>query len=364
MDFALLGCAGVLALYGLVFIYSATHQSIPDQPFHKVKLQLVWLAIGFAAMCVTTFADYAQFARFFWPILIGFAAVLAGLLVLGHFAHLEIRGSARWIPLGPFKLQPSEIAKIGLVLLLGTYLARLREHTADLRVLGGSLAILAALAGLILLQPDLGTPVVMGGIWLAMAFAWGARLFQLAAVCLTIAVGACAAWEVGLVTPAQQARLMSFLDPAADPLGAGYHLAQSRAAIGAGGFLGQGLFHGSQTQLRFVPDQDTDFIFTAIAEELGFVGSLVLLALFAYLLWRCLDIAREAKDDFGRLVAFGLTTLFALHVFVNIGMTLGLLPVKGLPLPFVSYGGSNMLTNMIAIGLLQNIWMRRSKITF
>jgi rod shape determining protein RodA len=366
MDFVLLACVLLLAAYGMVFIFSTTHLNRPDNPYYKVKQQAVWLLIGLAAMCVTTFADYGQFARFLWPLFIAVLAVLAGLVIAGHVLHVPIgvRDSVRWVHIGPVTLQPSEFVKVVLVALWASFFAEMRGRTDDIRALGISLAILAGPAALILLQPDLGTPIVLSGIWLVMAFAWGAHLLQLVAVGLTGGVSFLAAWEFGLLTAGQKARLLAFLDPAADPLRTGYHLAQSRAAVGAGGFLGQGYLNGSQTQLGFIPDQETDFIFTAIAEEAGFVGCIVLFGLFALLLWRCMSIAREAKDDFGRYIAIGLAGLLGLHIFVNIGMTMGLVPVKGLPLPFVSYGGSNMLTNMVALGLLQNIWMRRAKITF
>ncbi|MFQ6099591.1 MAG: FtsW/RodA/SpoVE family cell cycle protein, partial [Armatimonadota bacterium] len=220
------------------------------------------------------------------------------------------------------------------------------------------------IAALIFLERDLGTPLIIFGIWIIMMFASGARVEQLAIVVLVALIGFGLMWGLDVIDDYQTRRIIAFANPGADPLGAGYHLEQAKTAVGSGGIIGRGLFEGTQSKLGFVPEQSTDFIFTVVGEEFGFVGSTVLLALYGILLHRCLLIAQQAKDAFGRLIAVGVAAMFFIHIFVNIGMTLGLMPVKGLPLPFFSYGGSNMLASMAAIGLLQNVHIRRRKITF
>ncbi len=363
MDFVLLACVLVIVAYGALMIYSCTRADLEanrQDPYRKAKFQLIWVLLGLIAMAAMTLADYSQLSRFLTLVFVGNLLLLLLVLVAGK----TVRGATRWIALGPMNFQPGELCKIAVIITLAVYLAGHEEEASDLRALAKSLAFIAAPAALILLQPDLGTPIVLFGIWVLVVFMWGGRASQIGAICFSAAVLSVAAWEFGLISPEQKQRLLAFMSPGLDPSGVGWHLTQAKAAIGAGGFLGQGFLHGSQTQLAFVPDQETDFIFTAVAEEWGFVGSIVLLGLFAVVMWRCLEIIRESKDMLGRLLAAGVTALFAIHLLVNIGMTMGLMPVKGMPLPFFSYGGSNLLTNMIALGLLQNVWMRRAKITF
>jgi rod shape determining protein RodA len=275
----------------------------------------------------------------------------------------EVRGTHRWLVLGPLRLQPAELAQLA-VLLTVCSVAAAHEGIHDFLGLARNLAWVVVPVGLILLEPDLGTPVVMLVTWGVVMYVAGVRWTHLASFAFAGALLFSAAWYSGAIRQYQKDRLLIFLHPERDPTGDGYHLVQSLIAIGHGGPFGQGLFQGTQTRLHFIPDQETDFIFTAVAEEMGFVGGALVLALFGVLIWRCLAVAAEAKDMLGRLLAAGVTCILALHVFVNVGMTMGLMPVKGMPLPLVSYGGSNMLATMLALGLVESVHMRRHKIAF
>ena len=365
VDFVLLAIVLVLALYGALMIYSCTHNRLAREglsPTHKVTSQLVWIALGLVIMGLVMAADYAKLASFSLVIY----GVCLGLLVLVLLVTQGRLGAIRWIPLGPLRIQPAELTKLGVILLLGTYLAARREEGEHdtFTTVARSLGYVLVPAALIFLQPDLGTPVVLVFIWLAMLYVLGARVSHLAAFVFAFIMLFTAAWSLGIVRPHQKERLTTFLHPESDPKGSGYHVRQSLIAIGSGHLYGQGLKHGTQTQGNFVPHQEQDFIFTAVAEELGFFGSLLLLGLLALLLVRALIICAQADDINGRLVAAGVAAMFLIHVIASVGMTMGLLPVKGMTLPFVSYGGSSMIVNFAAVGLLQSIYMRRHRIAF
>jgi rod shape determining protein RodA len=261
-------------------------------------------------------------------------------------------------------LQPTELAKVAGVIMVATYLARREEATVDARAVVKSLALLTPAMALALSQPDMGTPVVLLGAWLAMLFLAGANPSHLVAVLASIVWAFIGAWTAGLIKPHQKARLLAFANPEADPQGAGWQVKQALIAIGSGRLFGQGYLHGTQTQLNFIPDQEADFIFSAVAEEFGLVGGVAVLGLLALVLYRGLAIAGAARDRFGRVLAAGFVGVLATHVVVNVGMTLGLAPVKGMPLPLLSYGGSHMLACMAMVGLLNNIHLRRRRIDF
>ncbi|MFQ6130812.1 MAG: rod shape-determining protein RodA [Armatimonadota bacterium] len=362
-DLLLLGCVVVLAAWGAVMVYSATNANRAMHgldPTGKLKLQLVWIVLGLVCMGLTAAADYSKLTRFCWPIYVGSLALLVLVLLVGE----ERRGALRWLQAGPITLQPSELARIAIIIALATVLAQREERRASLTTLGMTLGLVLVPMALVFKQPDLGTPVIAFVIWLVIMFVSGARTRHLVAVTLTGMVAFGVLWGTGVISDAQKERILAFRHPERDPMDSGYHMVQARLAVGAGGLLGKGLFRGPATQNQFIPDQETDFIFTAVGEELGFVGSVVLLAVYFVLLSRASQIATEAKDVLGRLLGAGIATMLFIHVFVSLGMTLGLLPVKGLALPFFSYGGSSMLANMIAVGLLESIYMRRHKITF
>ena len=352
----------ILCVLSALAVYSCTRSDLVKHghpPTAKLMMQIVWLVIGLGALLATMMVDASKLGRLAWPIYLVCLGLLLLVLVTG-----PIRGTTRWISLGPVNLQPAELAKIALILMLGSVLSRSEDESWDFLFLVRTLAYVAAPAMLILLQPDLGTPIVMFFVWLVMLYAFGANPLHLTAFALAAIMLFAGAWGFGLIRPHQKARMVAFIDPGADPEGAGYHLRQSLIAIGSGHLWGQGLFHGPQSQGSFIPDQETDFIFTVIGEELGFVGAASVVVLFGLLLYRGTMVAASAPTIFGRAVAMGITAMFVLEVMTNIGMTIGLAPVKGMALPFLSYGGSSLVTSMIAVGILQSIYMRRDPIVF
>jgi rod shape determining protein RodA len=368
-DLPLLVIVALLLTIGLLMIYSSTRGALLSEnqsPFKKVRLQVLWLLIGLFAMFVAAAIDYEKIVALAVPILGVVIFLLVVVILMAHFAPeaSTVRGTVRWLGFGPVKIQPSELAKVAVILVLASYLSARQDEVDTLSLVSRSLIYAGVPAGLIFLQPDLGTPTVILFIWLVMLYVAGARVAHLGAFVLAAVLLFGAAWNLGVIRPHQKARLTAFLAPEDDPTGAGWQLRQSMIAIGSGRMFGQGLFKGKQTQLNFVPDQETDFIFTAIGEELGFVGCVLVLGLYGLLLWRTLHIAAQAEDDAGRLIAAGIGALFAIHVVANVGMTIGLMPVKGMPLPFLSYGGSNLVTSLICIGLLENVCMHRHKIVF
>ena len=274
---------------------------------------------------------------------------------------LEIRGSSRWIPLFGYRLQPSELMKVALLLLLALILHEAEDEPSGART-AVALALVLVPGALVFIQPDLGTAIVY--VWLAgtMFLVGGVRVRYLVGLAITGLVGFVVALQTQLVREYQLRRLTAFLDivdPGAEATGSLFQVRQSLIAIGSGRLSGRGLFAGTQTALSYVPDNHTDFVFTVIGEELGFVGAATVLALFALLVWRALRIAAEAKDRDGRLIAAGIAAMLVLQVFVNVGMTIGVMPVTGLPLPFVSYGGTSLVVWLGLMGLLLNVHLRR-----
>lgn len=348
-----------LAVYGLFMVFSATNQglaSLGEDPGFYLKKQIAFLMLSLIAMIVAASFDY-RLVKVYAPIAYG-ALVLALVLVLTPLGD-ETAGAQRWIGVFGFQFQPAELAKLTVVAALAAYLSELREVRLDhvwrcALIAGGPMA-------LIFLQPDIGTMMVFGAVLIGLLVVAGARARHIAVLVGVAIFGAIVAFNLGIVKDYQINRLRSFLDPAADPLRAGYNLQQAQIAIGAGGLFGRGYLNGTQTNLDFVPEQHTDFVFTVVGEELGFVGATVLLALYAVLLWRGFRTALMSRDGFGTLLSMGIVTMFAFQVFVNVGMTMGIMPVTGIPLPLVSYGGTSMIVNWLAVGLLLNVHMRRFK---
>lgn len=369
LDYTLLVTAALIIVYGLIAISSATHVTNPtgEDPYFFMKKQIIWAALGFMIMFFFMSWRYEELPRYTTALYILNLILLTAVLFMGHTAL----GAQRWIKLGPFVLQPSEFAKFIIILTLANFLAQREGKLNRLRDLIPVFLYTGLPLFLILQQPDLGTSLVFVAITFGMLYMAGARTGLL----LTLAFSGLAAvcgwiWAhltYGIWIPLKEyqiARLTIFLNPWQDWQGAGYHMIQSQIALGSGGLFGRGLYCGTQNQLNFLPEQHTDFIFSVVGEELGFIGAGTLLILYFLLLYRGVKIATLAKDSFGRLVAAGIVTMLVFHILVNIGMTTGIMPVTGIPLPLFSYGGSAMLTNLAAIGLLENICARRQKILF
>ena len=358
LTFAVVG----LLLIGTMLVYAGTREwfrSYGLDPEYYFKRHTLNIIIGGLLAYGTTLIDY-RLLRAYTPIL-WLAAVLGLIIVLIPGLGSEINGAQAWISLpGGFQLQPAELAKIAIIVGMAMILAD-REQSdkdpTDLDVVK-ALAIAAVPILLIVAQPDLGTVLIISAAVVAMIGASGAPARWVIGLLLAAIVGVFAAVQTGAVSSYQVARLQSFVDPSADPQATGYQLRQSRITIGSGGLLGKGLFEGPQTNGRFVPEQQTDFIFTVAGEELGFVGCSIILFLYMLFFIRAFAICRRSSDLFGRLVCIGVIAWFAFQTFENIGMTMGLMPMTGVPLPFLSYGGSSMFANLIGVGLLQNVHAR------
>jgi rod shape determining protein RodA len=351
-----------LSLLGTLLVWAATKSWFANQgldPQYYLKRHVVNLAIGIALAYGTTLIDY-RLLRAYTPVVWGLA-VLGLIAVLIPHVGSTINGARAWIALpGGFNIQPAELAKIGIIVGISMILAEKRDSDAnptDLDVLK-ALAIAAVPILLILLQPDLGTVVIISAAIVAIIGTSGAPTRWVVGLLLLALLGGFVAVKAGIVSDYQVKRLQSFVDPAADPQMSGYQLRQSRITIGSGGIIGKGLFNGPQTNGRFVPEQQTDFIFTVAGEEIGFLGCGFILLCFGLFFARAFTIAKRTNDLFGRLVCVGIIAWFAFQTFENIGMTMGLVPMTGVPLPFISYGGSSMFANMIALGLLQNVHLR------
>jgi rod shape determining protein RodA len=351
----LLGLVCLLIGLGLVNLMSATHAGAEGMLSPNVARQLAAVGIGAALLAISMFFDYRQLERWGWFVYAGALLLLASTLILAPVT----RGNQSWLVFGPLRLQPAELAKLGMIVALARWFHRNPPATIRrLRDLWRPGVILAVPVGLIILQRDLGVAVLTLLIgctyllfvriptraWLAVG---GVALAVLAAV-----------WLFGL-EPYQKSRILDVVDPGRDPLASGYQANQSRIAIGSGGLLGKGYMEGTQTQLRFLPTQHTDFIFSVLAEEWGLAGASTVLALYLLLLLWGLFIARGSKDRFGALLAVGIVGMLFWPTVVNLAMVLGLGPVIGVPFPFLSYGGSAMMTSLLAVGLLLNVSLRR-----
>ena len=359
LDPVLIGVVLALTVVGMFMIYSATNKSLVAlglDPYQFVNKQLVALGVAGLAMLVAASFDYRRtriYVGFFY-----LAMVVALLLVRTPLGQAT-RGSQRGFYLGEFQFTPSELMKIALIVTVAAYLASIRGGIT-IRDVARATALAVVPMALVFLQPDIGTTIVLATILVAIVVVAGARTWHLAFLAATAALLLVGAFQVGLVKEYQIARLQGFLDPANDVQAANYNRLQSVIAHGNGGFWGTGYLQGPQTNLDFVPEQHTDFIFTVVGEEFGFVGAVTLLLLFAVLLWRAFRIATLARDRFGTYIAVGIAVMIAIQMFVNVGMTLGIMPITGIPLPFVSYGGSSLVANYLAVGLLLNVYRRRS----
>ncbi len=363
LDWVLLGAVAALLATGVALVWSATSARdalTGGDPRAFLSRQLVNVALGLALMVVVASVEH-RWVRRLAPV--AYVASLVG-LVLVLVAGSTVNGSRSWLVLGPLNLQPSELAKLTVVVamaLVASELARPgRRHRAGSLEVAAMLLVAGVPAVLILLQPDLGTLLVLSVTVVGVLTAAGAGRRWLALVVGGGLVAVVVAAASGVLQPYQVDRFLAFTDPSLDPRGAGYNTEQARIAIGNGGLFGQGLFSGSQTRSGFVPEQHTDFIFTVAGEELGLVGAGVLVVMLGVVVWRARAIAAASDDVFGRVAAAGIACWFGFQAFQNVGMCLGIMPVTGVPLPFVSYGGSSLFASLLAVGLLQNIHLRSS----
>ncbi|RJP73146.1 MAG: rod shape-determining protein RodA [Candidatus Abyssobacteria bacterium SURF_17] len=348
-DYVTLTCALLLVLTGLLTVFSSAYKAGLGEVEHYFSRQMMWALLGLAAMMVAIIVDYRFMARFAYYFYAGTLALLVFLLFTGK----EVQGAQRWIRVMGVNLQPSEFVKVSTLFVLARYLDDVREDIRRKRFLVLAIVLAGVPSGLIVLQPDLGTGLVLVALLGGMLFAANANPRHLLALVISGFVMVPVFWH--FLKDYQKARLLSFVNPNVDPLGSSYQVIQSKIAVGAGGLTGKGLLAGTQSQLNFLPEQHTDFIFSVFAEQWGFLGSCVLVALYLTLLFQSIKIARASRDFLGSMLVVGIITIMAFQVLVNLLMTVGLMPVTGIPLPFMSYGGSNLLAVMACVGLLLGV---------
>jgi rod shape determining protein RodA len=362
-DWVMFGLTVALATVGAAGVYSATHGAGSSSPLYFDHLGR--LGVGLAALFLATLIDYHVILHYAW---IAYGLGLAMLIAVDVIGMIGM-GAQRWLSLGGVSIQPSEFFKLALVIVIARYFSGLRKPAPYAWSDVWPIAVATAVPFLLVMkQPDLGTAMILVGIFVIMLFVAGAevRLFGwTAGAVVSLAAVLFGLFALGIFNPLgflreyQLRRIRVLLDPSLDPLGAGYHINQSKIAIGSGGLGGKGFLHGTQSGLNFLPEQHTDFIFSVVSEEWGFIGSIVVIVLIILLLLRAVRTAQGARDFAGSLLTMGVATIFFLHCAINIGMTTGIMPVVGLPLPLLSYGGSSVLTTFAGIGLILNVRMRR-----
>jgi len=396
LDLRIIAATFVLSVVGIISVYSATYDAHASLYFYR---QLVFFFVGLSAATIVTLVPFRTLQLAAFPVYFLSIGLLVTVLLIGR----TVSGSTSWLNFGLFRLQPSEFSKITTVLALASFMSRSDVSLNNVKDLAIATGIVLLPTLLIMAQPDIGTAIIFAGFYMPILYWGGASRFTLVALAAPGAVAVSALFGttplliavlefavllyathkhrvlaavvfsfmvlVGIsvqaiyegLKPYQQKRIATFLDPGADPLGAGYNILQSKVAIGSGGLLGKGYLQGTQTQLNFIPEQWTDFIFCVPAEEFGFVGAAALLILFLLILYRALTIASTVKSSFASVIAIGITGILLTHIVINVGMALGLLPVIGVPLPFLSYGGSSLLASLIMVGLLLNIHLNRKE---
>jgi rod shape determining protein RodA len=367
LPWGFVGLIFAIALLGVTTVYSATYTSRGPSPlFFK---QLIWVSAGVVIMLFTMIPDYHTVGRYAYILYAISIVLLLLVMVMGRTGM----GAQRWLAIGPFAFQPSEFAKLSLTLALARFFAEdPKQGGYDLRDLGIPAAMVGVPVLLVLKQPDLGTAMMLVLTSSLIVMLAGVRLRSVMTIVLIFAVIGSAVFLVppvrhkiwGKLKPYQQNRIKAFVDPSSDPLGSGYHANQSKIAVGSGQLTGKGFRKGTQSQMQFLPERHTDFIFAVVSEEHGFVGSSLLLVLYLVLLLAGVDTAKNAKDRLGVLMAGGIVSMISIYVFINVGMAVGIVPVVGVPLPLVSYGGTSIITTFLAIGLLLNIQTRRFQLFY
>ncbi len=362
-DWLLFGLVMLISIIGIATIYSATRPPIETGVHPDFYLrQILWLVISVFALFFVVFFDYIWLHRFSY-VMYGLGILL---LVIVLIAGKSTMGAQRWLNIGFLSFQPSEIFKLVFIIALSAYLSNRGEAQLKSIPIKSLIIFLAVPCLLIIKQPDLGTSILIVFLFVVLFVSRG---LSKKIIIMVLIIGAISAPFLGHVAwnhlkDYQKNRIIAFLDPDIDPSGTGYHINQSKITIGSGGLTGKGYLKGTQGALRFLPEKHTDFIFSVFAEEWGFLGSIFLVGIYFWLFLRGLNTAMLAKDEFGRLVATGITAMFLIYFFVNIGMTLGMMPVVGVPMPFMSYGGTSLLSNFIAAGILINIRIRRFQLFY
>ena len=360
LDWLLLGGVVALVGYGLWAINGITHHDVEGSPRYFVTRQVAFVVAGAFAFVFALAIDPSRLQRFWRPIYIGTVAVMMLVFVAGPVT----RGSQRWLDIGPFRFQPSEFGKLLFVLALAGFLAERIRRINEIRTVLSAVGLAALPITLVFLQPDFGTALVYGAALAALLFLAGTRWLMIAALACAVVVGAALVlWVLPaagqhVLQPYQVDRITGFLHPEADPSGATYNVTQSKVAVGAGGLEGRGVAGATQTNLSYLPEHATDFVFASFAEQRGFFGAAILLCLYLLVVWRGLRIITVARDPFSAIVAGGIVVAFLFQIYVNVGMTMGIAPITGIPLPFISVGGSSMIANLAAMGVLLSIHAR------
>lgn len=359
IDYVLLINVILTIIFGIIMIYSATY-SYPNSSKYIIT-QILSAIIGFILIFFITLVDYRYFGQAYKIIYILNILILASVFLLG--TGKAQWGGQRWIRIGGFGIQPSEVAKIGFIISLAKYLDIIKEKINEIKYLAYLLAYVMVPVILVMMQPDLGTALSFFFIFVVMVYMCNINYKYIISAFLAAIVALPIAWNF-LLKPYQKARILVFLNPGSDPLNSGYHVIQSQTAIGSGGLSGNGLFSGFQTQLDYLPEKHTDFIFSVIGEEMGFLGCIVVILLLLLIIYRCIIIAKNTRDTFGSFICIGVASMLLFQTTQNIGMCIGLAPVTGIPLPFISYGGSSLITNLVGIGLVLAVDFRRKYVFF
>lgn len=374
LDWIFIGLLALLLAASLLVLGSASGNVIKANPMHFVERQAIWIVIGIVAAGAVAWFDYRELRKYILPVYGLMLVLLVGVLFVPLREGVD---AARWYNIGSFSIQPSEIGKMVLIVTLAGYLAMRQDRIREWRTFWGALLLTCMPMFLVLIEPDLGTSLVYGFIMVVMMWISGIpkkrMLIFILIILLMVAFVFVDLWfatdgfthlaeELPVPLPLktyQLNRLIIFVNPEMDPLNTGYQIIQSKVAIGSGGLLGKGYGEGSQVQSNFLPTHHTDFIFAVVGEELGFIGALGVLLIYMLLLLRAVRIALQSSDMFGTLIVAGIVAMFLFQVYINIGMTIGMMPITGLPLPFFSYGGTSMLFNMMAVGMILSVNMRR-----
>lgn len=359
LDWWLLGAVALLMASGLILIDSATHSfAVSTGRAWHVERQAMFMLVALLLAAFSLKFDYRVLKNYAHHLYIFNIVLLIAVMVAG----VTMLGAQRWIQIGPISFQPSEFSKVFLIICLAAFMEKRIEWLETFKDYLPVFGYIFIPFVLVMKQPDLGTSLTFIAILLGMIFVSGFRYNWFAKLGVLFVALLPAFWMI--LKDYQKNRIRVFLDPELDPFGSGYHVIQSKIAIGSGGFLGKGWLAGTQSQLNFLPENHTDFIFAVVGEEFGFIGCLFILTLYMIIIWRAITIALNAEDDFGTLLAVGVASMFMFHIVVNVGMTAGIMPVTGVPLPFLSYGVSSLTTNVVLVALLENIKIRDQKLQF